>query len=60
MNLRCVFHVSANHASTPSGEPVRAPMPSMLDLDVEWVDEPRPRGTSIETWTRARGWASED
>jgi hypothetical protein len=35
-------------------------MPSLLDLDVTWVDEPPPRGTSIETWTRARGWSSED
>jgi hypothetical protein len=35
-------------------------MPSLLDLDIEWVDEPAPRGTSIETWQRARGWSSED
>jgi hypothetical protein len=35
-------------------------MPSLLDLDIEWVDDPPPRGASYETWQRARGWASED
>ena len=30
------------------------------DLDIEWVDQPEPRGTAHETWQRARGWSSED
>jgi hypothetical protein len=61
MNLRCVFHVSPASIRTEARqEPMRPRMPSLLDLDVTWVDEPAPRGTSIETWTRARGWSSED
>ena len=61
MNLKCVFHVSpASGSSTPAKEPMRPRMPSLLDLDIEWVDEPAPRGASYETWQRARGWASED
>jgi hypothetical protein len=61
MNLKCVFHVSpASGSSTPAKEPMRPRMPSLLDLDVEYEDIPEPRGTSIKTWTRARGWGSED
>ena len=62
MNLRCVFHVSPvtiRNAHAPQ-QPMRPRMPSLLDLDIEWVDEPAPRGASYETWQRARGWASED
>jgi hypothetical protein len=59
MNLRCVFHVTP---VAPNAEPTpaRAPMPSAIDIEIDVADEPRPRGCSIETWTRARGWASED
>jgi hypothetical protein len=39
---------------------MRPRAPSVLDLDVEYVDEPMPRGTPAETWRRARGWSSED
>jgi hypothetical protein len=62
MNLRCVFHVSPVTIRTESSvQPVARPrMPSLLDLDIEWEDEPAPRGASIETWRRARGWSSED
>lgn len=60
MNLRCVFHVSPAIAHAQPRSEMRPRMPSLLDLDIEWVDEPQPRGTSIETWTRARGWSSED
>ncbi len=61
MNLKCVFHVTTPTIRTaPKAEPVRPRMPSLLDLEVEWVDDPKPRGRSIETWMRARGWASED
>ena len=35
-------------------------MPSLLDLDIEWNDQPEARGASHETWQRARGWSSED
>ena len=56
MNLRCTFHVQS---TTPTQEP-RAKMPSMIDVEVDYVDEPMPRGRSHETWTRARGWGSED
>jgi len=58
MNLRCVFHVSP--AATATQKQERPRMPSVLDIDVDYVDEPRPRGRSFETWSRARGWASED
>lgn len=62
MNLRCVFHVSPVTIRNANGDQqaARPRMPSLLDLDIEWVDEPAPRGASYETWQRARGWASED
>jgi hypothetical protein len=62
MNLRCAFHVSpvTIRNATPERQAPRPRMPSLLDLDIEWVDEPGPRGASFETWQRARGWASED
>lgn len=63
MNLKCVFHVSPTSVrSVPAQQPqaTRARMPSLLDLEIEWVDQPEPRGTSHETWQRARGWSSED
>ena len=63
MNLKCVFHVvPASIRPAVAAPPVtRSRMPSLLDLDIEWVDAPlEPRGTSHETWQRARGWASED
>ena len=59
MNLRCVFHVSPTVANAQS-KPERQPMPSVLDVEVDFVDEPQPRGRSFETWTRARGWSSEE
>ena len=62
MNLRCAFHVSpvTIRNATAEQQAPRPRMPSLLDLDIEWVDEPAPRGASFETWQRARGWASED
>ena len=60
MNLKCVFHVSPASIRTPEPQAARARMPSLLDLDIEWSDQPEPRGTSYETWQRARGWSSED
>jgi hypothetical protein len=61
MNLKCVFHVSpASVRTSPPQQQMRPRMPSLLDVDIEYVDEPAVRGTSIETWTRARGWSSED
>lgn len=61
MNLRCVFHVSPVTIRNATEQQAPRPrMPSLLDLDIEWVDEPAPRGASYETWQRARGWASED
>ena len=62
MNLRCAFHVSpvSIRSATTTEQAPRQRMPSLLDLDIEWVDEPAPRGAAYETWQRARGWASED
>jgi hypothetical protein len=61
MNLRCTFHVSpVSIRNATAQQPIRPRMPSLLDLDIEWVDEPAPRGASAETWQRARGWSSED
>jgi hypothetical protein len=60
MNLKCVFHVSATTGATSSPQPARPRAPSLLDLDIEWVDSAEPRGTFHETWQRARGWLSED
>lgn len=62
MNLRCVFHVSPvtiQEAAAPEAA-ARPRMPSLLDLDIEWVDESAPRGASIRTWERSRAWSSED
>jgi hypothetical protein len=61
MNLKCVFHVSPAIIRAPEPQVTRARMPSLLDLEIEWVDQPpAPRGASHETWQRARGWSSED
>lgn len=60
MNLRCTFHVSPASVRSNATQEARPRMPSLLDVDIDWVDEPQPRGTSAETWARARGWASED
>jgi len=60
MTLKCVFHVSPASILRTEPQASRARMPSQLDLEVEWVDQPEPRGTSHETWQRARGWSSED
>ena len=60
MNLRCVFHVSPATTKAAPRQEARPRMPSLVEVDVDWVDDPQPRGTSIETWTRARGWSSED
>ena len=60
MNLRCVFHVSPVSAKPSPSKVARPRMPSLLDLDIEWVEEQPPRGAPIETWARARGWTSED
>jgi hypothetical protein len=60
MNLKCVFHVSpASIRTAPRLQEMRPRMPS-LSVDVDFSEEPQPRGTSIETWMRARGWSSED
>lgn len=56
MNLRPIFHVPA----TIQAERSRPRMPSLIDVDIDFVDEPEVRGRSFETWNRARGWASED
>ena len=58
MTLRCLFHVSTMPSATQA-KPVRARMPSVIDVEVE-VEAPKPRGRSHETWARARGWSSED
>jgi hypothetical protein len=61
MNLRCVFHVPGPVEKTEQSPPKPPPrMPSLVDVDIDFVDEPEPRGRSYETWSRARGWASED
>ncbi len=59
MNLRCLFHVSPL-ASTSEPTPPRKAMPSVVEIETDGTDVERPRGTSFETWNRARGWASED
>lgn len=59
MNLRCVFHLSPTAVSNVQSTAERKRMPSVVD-EVEVESSPTPRGRSFETWTRARGWASED
>ena len=59
MNLRCTFHVSPMTSAKPAAE-VRPRMPSVVDIEVDFVEDPMPRGRSHETWSRARGWGSED
>jgi hypothetical protein len=55
MNLRCVFHV---RSASPTEVSSRERAPSVVDAKAS-PPEP-PRGRSFETWSRARGWASED
>ena len=59
MTLRHLFHVSP---AAPDAEllPSRKAMPSTIEVEIDGVEEQRPRGASFERWTRARGWASED
>jgi hypothetical protein len=58
MNLRCTFHVSP--VSNIQAKPERKRLPSFAEVDVDFTEEQIPRGRSFETWSRARGWASED
>src|SRR5262249_33275924 len=60
MNLRCVFHVSP--ANPAQAKPARsAPAASeVVGITEPQAEQPKPRGRSFETWSRARGWASED
>lgn len=60
MNLRCTFHVTPMTTTPAATQPERPRMPSVFDIEVDFVDDPMPRGRSVETWTRARGWGSED
>lgn len=57
MSVRCTFHVSST--AIPQPKPERRSMPS-IEVEVDSAEEKKPRGRSFETWTRARGWASED
>ena len=43
MNLKCVFHVSSASIRSPEQpQAAGARMPSLLDLDIEWVDQQEP------------------
>jgi hypothetical protein len=57
MNLRCVFHVTPASSVQPKSER-RVPDVAAELAALEAQD--KPRGRSSETWSRARGWASED
>jgi hypothetical protein len=59
MNIRCVFHVSPTVTNTPLKRDPE-PIPASVDIAVAGADAPRPRGRSFETWSRGRGWTSED
>jgi hypothetical protein len=56
MKLKCVFHVSVTIPRTAETQCT----PRLLVPDGDRVVEAAPRGTSHETWQRARGWSSED
>jgi hypothetical protein len=61
MTLRCVFHVSpASPARPVAKQEPRPRAPSVVDVEVDVVEDNPPRGASAETWRRARGWVSED
>jgi hypothetical protein len=62
MNLRCVFHVSpANTAQAKPEVPRASEVVRITETaDANKAEQPKPRGRSFETWSRARGWASED
>jgi hypothetical protein len=60
MNLKCAFHVTPVSAAPSPPQEVRAKMLTLLHVDIDWEDDQPPRGASIETWRRARGWATED
>ena len=42
MNLRCTFHVP----TTTQTQEQRPRMPSVVDIEVDYVEEPMPRGRS--------------
>lgn len=58
MNLRSLFRVNVERSTQPKPEPTGAT--SGPERPIDPVDEPQPRGRAFETWSRARGWASED
>ena len=61
MNLRCVFHVSPTSGVQPKAEPRERPPNAAAQADAAAIEaQAKPRGRSFETWSRARGWASED
>ncbi len=60
MNLKCVFHVSPASGRDAAPREVRPKMLTLLHVDVDWEDDTPPRGAPVETWRRARGWATED
>lgn len=56
-----LFHIGARPARPAADEAVRAPLPSLLELEVEWEEQgARGRGVAAESWRRARAWSSED
>lgn len=45
----------------PAAPAVRERQMTLVDLDVEWHDEPPTvRGVRAESWRRARAWMSDD
>jgi hypothetical protein len=59
MRASNLFATHLPHRDIPVIAP-RTKMVSLLDLEVEWDETPAPRGVSAESWSRARGWSSDD
>jgi hypothetical protein len=60
MNLRCVFHVSPASTVQAKASPKPLNDGDMPEATAAQPEPQRPRGRAFETWSRARGWASED
>jgi len=59
VTIKSLFHVKSRVIrQAPEKEPSRAE--SIVDIAVDW-EEARPlRGVSESSWSRARGWSTED
>lgn len=59
MTIKSLFHVKSR-SIRPAAEKEALPSESLADITVEWEDARPLRGVSEASWSRARGWSTED